>query len=133
LAVATLWERKDAYNLLAYTSLFLRCRNWDWSWSWDWLRFWSTNVQIINGKSAVLIGWLFSTALLETRLCSVVATVAALGKGKNAKDFFANACRGYRLWCADCRHWKARAVQDARSVFRAFGLARVFSLVEALT
>jgi hypothetical protein len=109
-AVATLRERKDAYNLFAHTSLFLRCRNWDWSWSWDWLRFGSSNVQFINGESAVLIGWLFSTALLEARLSSVVATVAALGKGKNAENFFANACRRSGLWYADCRYWKARAV-----------------------
>lgn len=55
-AVATLWERKNAYNLFAHTILFLWCRNRDWSWSWDWLRFWSTNIQFIDGKSAVLIG-----------------------------------------------------------------------------
>jgi hypothetical protein len=64
-------------------------------WRWRWLR--STWFDI---DTAILIGWLFTTALLEAGFLCVVATVAAFRKRQNADDILALTGFGLR-----CRYW----------------------------
>jgi len=94
-AKTTLRPGLDAYISLAYTN-----RLWQ-QWRWRWCGWGAYDVD-----SAVVVGWLFTTALLETRFLRVIATVAALRERKNADNIFADTSiilgcwdwRRYRLW-----------------------------------
>jgi len=99
-AKTTLRPRLDAHIFLAYTD-----RLWQFNWRWCWCGRGGYDV-----NSAVVVGWLFTTALLETRFLRVIAAVAARRPGQDAKDFFADTSfilecwywrrywRRYRLW-----------------------------------
>lgn len=63
--------RLDANHVLAYANRF-----WQWHWRWCWCGLGAYDVD-----TAVVVGWLFTTALLETRFFRVVAAVATRRPG----------------------------------------------------